>query len=69
MHEAGVGELDQHVLTNHAYGTHDVNATYIAQPLDHLAACQDTIERALWARIKPDSASKAKQRRAKMRAV
>ena len=68
-HEAGVSELDQHVLTNHAYGTHNVNATYIAQHLDHLAACQDSIERALWSRIKPDSATKAKQRRARMRAV
>jgi hypothetical protein len=30
-HEVGISELDQHVLTNHAFASHNVNATYIAQ--------------------------------------
>jgi len=52
-HEVGISELDQHVLTNHAYASHNVNATYIAQALPHLARCQATIEAALWKRIEP----------------
>lgn len=51
-HESGISELDQHVLTNHAFASHNVNATYIAQALPHLARCQSTIEAALWKRIK-----------------
>jgi len=53
-HEAGISELDLHVLTNHSYASHNVNATYISQHLTHLATCQTTIERALWVRIKPE---------------
>ena len=34
--EAGVGELDRHVLANHAFGRQSVNATYIAQAFPHL---------------------------------
>lgn len=52
-HEAGVSELDLHVLTNHSYASHNVNATYISQHLDHLARCQATVDAALWSRIKP----------------
>jgi integrase len=51
--EAGVSELDRHVLANHAYGRQNVNATYIEQAFDHLAECQAKIEAALWARLKP----------------
>lgn len=51
-HEAGVSELDQHVLTNHSFSSHNVNATYIAQAMPHLARCQAKIEAALWKRIK-----------------
>jgi integrase len=50
--EAGISEMDQHVLTNHSFASHNVNATYIAQALPHLAQCQATIEAALWKRIK-----------------
>ncbi len=50
--EAGISELDQHVLTNHSFGGHNVNATYIAQSMEHLQECAATIERALWSRIK-----------------
>ncbi|MFT3693778.1 MAG: integrase family protein [Kofleriaceae bacterium] len=52
-HEAGISELDLHVLTNHSYASHNVNATYIRQHLDHLAQCQATIDAALWSRLKP----------------
>ena len=55
-HEVGISELDQHVLTNHAFASHNVDATYIAQALPHLAECQATIEAALWKRIKPKRA-------------
>lgn len=51
-HEIGISELDQHVLTNHAFASHNVNATYIAQALPHLANCQAKIEAALWKRIR-----------------
>jgi integrase len=50
--EAGVTELDRHVLANHAYGRANVNATYVAQHFDHLAGEQAKIEAALWQRIK-----------------
>ena len=45
--EAGVSEIDRHVLVNHAFGRQNVNATYIEQAFDHLAQCQTKIERAL----------------------
>lgn len=61
-HEAGISELDQHVLTNHSYASHNVNATYISQHLDHLAKCQATIEAALWRLIKPEPKPRAKLR-------
>ncbi|HEY1555813.1 MAG TPA: integrase family protein [Kofleriaceae bacterium] len=51
--EAGISELDRHVLANHAFGRQNVNATYIEQAFDHLAKCQATIEVALWARLRP----------------
>lgn len=53
--EAGVSELDQHVLSNHSFGSRNVNATYIAQHIDHLAKCQAKIEAALWERIEGKS--------------
>ncbi len=56
--EAGVSELDRHVLANHAFGRQTVNATYIEQAFDHLAECQGKIEAALWARLKPDPKAK-----------
>jgi hypothetical protein len=50
-HEIGISELDQHVLTNHAFASHNV-ATYFAQALPHLANCQAKIEAALWKRMR-----------------
>lgn len=49
--EAGIGELDRHVLANHAYGRQSVNATYIEQAWEHLAKCQTKIEAALLERL------------------
>lgn len=66
-HETGITELDQHVLSNHAYGSHNVNATYIAQHIDHLRACADRIERALRDRL--DATPTKKRARGKLRAV
>ena len=63
--EAGVSELDRHVLANHAYGRQNVNATYIEQAFGHLAACQATIEAGLWKRLRAEP----KAKRAKLRAV
>ena len=37
--DEGITELDQHVLSNHSFGSHNVNATYISQHIDHLATC------------------------------
>lgn len=51
--EAGIGELDRHVLANHAFGRQSVNESYIAQSFTHLAECQARIERAIWARLAP----------------
>jgi hypothetical protein len=60
-HEVGITELDQHVFTNHAFASHNVNATYIAQALPHLARCQATIEVALWKRIKTATRRRARR--------
>jgi integrase len=52
--EAGVSDLDRHVLANHAYGRQSVNATYIEQAFEHLAGEQAKIEAALWKRLEPN---------------
>lgn len=51
-HETGISDLDLHVLTNHSFASHNVNATYIAQAMPHLALCQAKIDEALQARLK-----------------
>jgi integrase len=60
--EAGVSELDRHVLANHAFGRQNVNATYIEQAFEHLAGEQAKIEAALWARLTPPPSPKARKR-------
>jgi integrase len=50
-HEEGISELDQHVLSNHSFGSHNVNATYIAQHIDHLAACAAKIDAGISRRL------------------
>lgn len=61
--EAGIGELDRHVLANHSFGRQSVNETYIKQAFPHLAECQATVESALVARC-----TKQKQKSTKRRA-
>lgn len=57
-HEEGVSELDQHVLSNHSFGSHNVNATYISQHIDHLAKCAAKIDAGIARRLKPKKARK-----------
>ena len=52
-HEEGVSELDQHVLSNHSFGSHNVNATYISQHIDHLAKCAAKIDAGITKRLRP----------------
>jgi integrase len=68
--DEGISELDQHVLSNHSFGSHNVNATYISQHIDHLSACADKIDKGIARRIKqgPEGTAK-KRRRGNMRLV
>lgn len=63
-HEEGISELDQHVLSNHSFGSHNVNATYIAQHMKHLAACAAKVDEGINRRLTPP-----KKTRGKLRAV
>jgi integrase len=67
--DEGVSELDQHVLSNHSFGSHNVNATYISQHIDHLAACADKIDAGITRRMKGPSGTKRKHVRGKLHAV
>lgn len=60
--DEGISELDQHVLSNHSFGAHNVNATYISQHIDHLARCANTIDAGIRRRIKSPPPRKRKQR-------
>lgn len=51
--EEGISELDQHVLSNHSFGSYNVNATYIKQHIDHLAKCAAKIDAGITKRLKP----------------
>ena len=42
--DEGITEPRPHVLSNHSFGSHNVNATYISQHIDHLAACAKKID-------------------------
>jgi integrase len=59
-HEEDVSELDQHVLSNHSFGSHNVNATYISQHLDHLGRCAAKIDAGITRRLKPAPSTKGK---------
>ncbi|MEP6862946.1 MAG: integrase arm-type DNA-binding domain-containing protein [Deltaproteobacteria bacterium] len=61
--DEGISELDQHVLSNHSFGSHNVNATYISQHIDHLGTCADKIDKGIARRIKgtPDGNRKARR--------
>jgi integrase len=67
--DEGISELDQHVLSNHSFGSHNVNATYISQHIDHLATCADKIDAGITRRIKGAPTKKRKTRRGPMRLV
>lgn len=69
-HEEGISELDQHVLSNHSFGSHNVNATYIAQHIDHLASCAAKIDAGITRRLKPKTPKgRARARRDHLQAV
>jgi hypothetical protein len=67
--DEGVSELDQHVLSNHSFGSHNVNATYISQHIDHLAACAAKIDAGITRRLKGTPGGARKARRQPMRLV
>lgn len=66
-HEEGISELDQHVLSNHSFASHNVNATYIAQHLTHLAECAAKIDAGIARRLDPPKLATPKPSRAKPR--
>jgi len=61
--DEGISELDQHVLSNHSFGAHNVNATYISQHIDHLAKCADKIDAGIARRIKGATPTRKKKQR------
>jgi hypothetical protein len=65
--DEGITELDQHVLSNHSFGSHNVNATYISQHIDHLATCAEKIDAGITRRIQGTHPVKRKAKR--LRAV
>ena len=67
--DEGISELDQHVLSNHSFGSHNVNATYISQHIDHLAACAAKIDAGITRRIKGTPGGQRKRRRSQLRSV
>lgn len=52
-HECGISKLDQHVLSNHAFGRRDVHDEYVRQSFTHLRGLCDRIDAAIWARLRP----------------
>jgi integrase len=67
--DEGITELDQHVLSNHSFGSHNVNATYISQHIGHLAACADKIDAGITRRIEGEQPKKRKAKRRHLNAV
>lgn len=60
--DEGISELDQHVLSNHSFGAHNVNATYISQHIEHLAKRAEKIDTGITRRIKTAEPRKRKLR-------
>ena len=52
-HECGVTKLDQHLLSNHAFGGRDVHDDYVRQAFSHLKQLVDKIDTAMWLRLRP----------------
>ena len=67
--DEGITELDQHVLSNHSFGSHNVNATYISQHIDHLAACAEKIDAGITRRIEGTRPKKRKTKGRHLRSV
>ena len=67
--DEGISELDQHVLSNHSFGAHNVNATYISQHIDHLAKCAAKIDDGITRRIKGTTTPTRKKKQRHLRAV
>jgi integrase len=68
--EEGISELDLHVLSNHSFGSRNVNSTYIAQHISHLAKCAEKIDRGITQRIKnPSPPVKTRTRERHLKAV
>jgi hypothetical protein len=61
--EEGISELDQHVLSNHSFGAHNVNATYISQHIGHLAKCAEKIDAGITRRIKTTTQPRNRKQR------
>jgi integrase len=67
--DEGISELDQHVLSNHSFGSHNVNATYISQHIGHLAACAEKIDAGITRRINGTPGSARKDRHQQLQLV
>jgi hypothetical protein len=67
--DEGISELDQHVLSNHSFGSHNVNATYISQHIGHLAACAEKIDAGITRRINGTPGSGRKDRHQQLQLV
>lgn len=61
--DEGISELDQHVLSNHSFGAHNVNATYISQHIGHLAKCAAKIDAGITRRIKAATQPRKRKQR------
>lgn len=57
--ESGISEIDQHVLTNHSFANHNVNASYISQHINHLATCAAKMDDAIGKRLRGDQKAHA----------
>ncbi len=60
-HECGVTKLDQHLLSNHAFGGRDVHDDYVRQAFQHLRQLVEKIDATLWTRLRPPARDVAAQ--------
>ena len=61
--DEGISALNQHVLSNHSFGAHNVNATYISQHIGHLAKYAGKIDAGITRRIKATTQPRKRKRR------
>jgi hypothetical protein len=55
-----VTKLDQHLLSNRAFGGRDVHDDYVRQAFPHLHSLVDKIDAAMWSRLRPAQPDAAK---------